>query len=116
MAGVVWWIQVVGGALSIVLAGGAILAGIYTSVRDAPTFVRRLTGVRSLENKFDQLHSDHLISQELQLQQAEAFNELSETVCEHHEIPEDNRPQRMNTAAIRQELMGRDDPDFTRGD
>lgn len=114
-----WWVQVVGGALMITTAGGAILAGIYSSARETPVFWRRLTGAKSIEDKFDEkfdnLRSDHLLSQELQLQQAESFNELSEVVCEEHDIADEERPNKMDTLAIRTELMGREDTDFTRG-
>lgn len=115
MPDIIWWLQLVGGALTILLAAGAILTGLYTAARDTPNFVKRLTGIKSIENKFDQLHSDQLVSQQLQLQQAEAFNELSEVVCDQHDIHESGRPTTMNTEVIRRELMNRDDPDFTRG-
>lgn len=113
--GPLYWVQVVGGVLSLLLSAGAILAALYTSVRDAPSFVRRITGVSHMERKLDRLHTDHRMSQHLQLQQAESFNELKDVVCDYHEVPDEDRPPDMDTDVIQTDLMGRDDHDFTRG-
>lgn len=117
MPGLLWWIQIVGGALSIILVSGAIIAGIYSTARETPVFWRRLTGAKPIEDKFEEkfeeLRRDHSLSQELQLQQAESFNELSIAVCEEHDVPEENRPPKMDIDAIRIELMGRENMDFT---
>lgn len=115
MPGLLWWVQVFGGVVGLLLMVGSLLAAVYSTFRDAPRFVRRLTGVNKLETKVDQLLADHLLSQRLQQQQAEAFNELKETVCEEHDIPEGERPDGMDTKKIREELLGDDEPDFTRG-
>lgn len=114
MPGLLYWIQVVGGMLSVLLAAGALLAGAYTTLRDTPKFWKRITGYKDVQNSLEGLRADHKVSQELQLQQAEEFNHLSEAVCEQHDIPDGEQPK-MNTLKIRRELLGRDETDFTRG-
>lgn len=112
---VLWWLQAAGAVVSLLMLGGALAASVYATVRETPTFFRRLTGTGRLEDRLDRLHADHRLSQHLQLQQAESYNELIDVVCEQHEIPKGDRPPGMNVHAIREELMGREETDFTRG-
>lgn len=112
MADVLWWLQVIGGVFSLLLMGGGLLAGLYSTVRDAPKFIRRMTGVSKIEQQMDRLHADTITTQELQRQQAEAFNELADVVCEEHDISSKERPDPMNTAKIRRELLDDDAPNF----
>lgn len=116
MPDVLWWLQVIGGVFSVVLTAGGVVAAIWTTARDAPNFMRRLTGVSKIEAQMDRLHNDHVASQELQRQQAEAFNELSEVVCEQHNIDDENRPDGMDTYKIRRDLLREDVPNFRRDD
>lgn len=114
MPDLLWWVQVVGGALSILVAAGIIAGAVYSSVREAPSFVKEMIGYKDIEMGINSLRADQKLSQELQLQQAEAFNDLSEVVCDEHDIHAAERPKQMNTQAIRTELMDRDETDFTR--
>lgn len=114
MPDALWWVQVVGGLLTALLASGGVVTALYSVVRGTPQFIRRATGVDAMETKIDQLLADHETSRQLQLQQAEAFNDLTETVCEEHDIPPEERPTGMSTTQIRRQLLDQDHPDFKR--
>lgn len=114
MAGLLWWVQVIGGIASLCLALGAIIGALYSSIRGMPNFLRRMLGIERVEAQLDLLLADHEQAKRLSLQQAEAFNELKETVCEEHDIHEDSRPTGMDTDTIRREYVDDDIPDFTR--
>lgn len=115
VADILWLIQLAGGMFSLVLTVATVIGALYTRARQAPRWVRKMTGLNSVEEKVDQLLDDHELSQELQLQQAQAFNELKETVCEQHDIPESEYPSGMDTDTIKGELLDDDSPNFTRG-
>lgn len=121
MPDLLWWVQVIGGFASLLLAVGAIVGAAYSMIRGMPRWLRRVLGyddlshnVHHIEDKIDKLLIDHRLSQHAHLQQAQAFNELKETVCEEHDIPEGGRPPDMDTDAMERELMDRDEPDFYR--
>ena len=114
MADLLWWVQVLGGIASLLLAAGGIATAVYSALRGMPRFVRRMLGLERLEAQLTRLLTDHEQAKRLNLQQAEAFNELKETVCEEHNIPDDDRPTGMDTDTIRREYLDDDVPDFTR--
>lgn len=115
MTDLVWWVSFAGNVVSLLLMMGALVAAIYTTWREAPKFVARLTGVSSIESKVDQLLEDHRKAQNLMLQQAQEFNDLARVVGEMHDVPRRERPF-VNPDKIREELMDDDRTNFTRAD
>lgn len=114
MVDVLWTLQVAGAFLSVLLGLAAVLTGLYSTLYEAPQFWKRLTGQKQIEDKLTQLHQDTRLGQRVQLQQAEAFNELKDTVCQEHDIPEEEHPAGMDTERIERDLLGWEQQDFTR--
>lgn len=116
-ASVSWWIQNVGGFLSILVSLGIIIGALYSFLRGAPKFVRKAVGLEGIQTVLGQLREDHKTTQTIMIAQAESFNDLSKTVCEEHNIPPDRRPARMDVNQMRTELSKRETlpDDFTRG-
>lgn len=49
------------------------------------------------DEKLDQLHQEHSVTMVADHDIAVAVNDLSETVCESHDVPEDERPPELDT-------------------
>lgn len=108
-------------AITTILGIAALLSGMWTVAVGTPQFVRKLTGVgeveshlTDIERKIESIGKAQRKGHEVQAQQAEAFNELAETVCKEHNIENSHKPPEMDEQAIRDNL-GRDRHDFTRG-
>lgn len=74
---------ILGGVVSTIAIGGAVVDVITNGWVRARW--RRWNG-------YDSLHRDHQVTQAFINDLGNGFNELTETVCEHLEIPEPDRP------------------------